>query len=324
MKISIIIPTHNRPGQLIRLLESLEKCVDELPEFEVIAVNDGSSVSYDQVQIEDWPFHFSIIYQENLGEAVARNTAASVANGEFLLFLDDDMEVTPGYVNAMFSVHRDLPGQILIGNMVTPILPDPTTYQNIMIPELNPVVFGEVPFTNILAGVLGVSKTLYNQLGQMQPVPDKKRGGWIDMDFAYRAYLQGVKFTRVGDAVVYHHDYAMMDFSTTCQRYEKVSRLAPALFLRLPGLRAHIPMFADKHPISWLEDDPWLIIRKIFRGAASTHFAVRTMELTVRFVEKSLPAPCLLRKLYRWVLGAHIYRGYRQGLREIEINANVS
>lgn len=324
MNISIIIPTHNRPGQLIRLLESLEKCVDELPDFEVFAVNDGSSAPYDNVQIEGWSFCFSIIYQENQGEAVARNAAANVANGELLLFLDDDMEVTPGYVNAMYSAHCDFPEQILIGNMITPVPPVPTIYQNIMIPELNPVVFGEVTFTNILAGVLGISKTLYNKLGQMQPVPDIKRGRWSDLDFAYRAYLEGVKFIRVRDAVVYHHDYTMMDFLTTCQRFTEVSRLAPALFSRLPGLKEHIPMFTDKHPISWTEDKTGIIIRKLLRRVASAQFLGRAMESTARFVEKYIPSPGILRPLYRWILGGYIYRGYRQGLREIEINTNDS
>ncbi len=75
-------------------------------------------------------------------------------------------------------------------------------------------------------------------------------------------------------------------------------------------------MFHDKTPISWRTDPPRLIVRKLARQAASTRPAVWALQQLVRIVERVHPSPALLRPLYRWVIGAYIYRGYRQGLKD--------
>jgi len=75
-------------------------------------------------------------------------------------------------------------------------------------------------------------------------------------------------------------------------------------------------MYEDKTPIAWHSDPPRLIVRKLARMAASTRPSVWAMEHLVRLLEHSYPSPTLLRPLYRWIIGAYIYQGYRQGLRE--------
>lgn len=318
MKTSVIIPTFNRPENLIRLLESIENSTIDCADFEVIAVNDGSTISYDAINQKQWSFAFKVLRQENQGEAIARNAAVDIAGGEFILFLDDDMQVAPGYLGAMQAAHLASPDQVLIGNMITPIPEQPTPYQKIVLPGLTPQLFGEVSFTSILAGVLGISRSLYEKIGRMQPVPDRERGRWTDIDFAYRAHLNGVIFSRISNAVVYHHDYAVLDLITTCQRYEEVSRLAPALFQMRPGLREYIPMYNDKHPITLHEDAPGLILKKLVRKAVSAKLCLRIMEEIIRFAEPRIPKPFILKPLYWGVLGGYIYQGYRQGLRDVE------
>ena len=85
----------------------------------------------------------------------------------------------------------------------------------------------------------------------------------------------------------------------------------------VPFLRSQLPMFRDSLPISFTQDPPGLIARKLARRVASTRLALGWLEMLAAAVEKCCPSPHLLRPLYRWILGGHIYRGYQAGTREL-------
>lgn len=60
-------------------------------DFEVIVVDDGSPRSIGEMpELQNPSFTLRIFRQENAGPAVARNTGAAQARGEFLAFTDDD------------------------------------------------------------------------------------------------------------------------------------------------------------------------------------------------------------------------------------------
>lgn len=93
MFFSVIIPTYDRPEQLATCLESLNGQRLERHNWEVIVVDDGSKKNIKGL-IEKLSLNYSwyYFYQENSGPGKARNTGASKARGDFLVFLDDDCE----------------------------------------------------------------------------------------------------------------------------------------------------------------------------------------------------------------------------------------
>jgi len=99
---SIIIPTYNRPVQLIRAINSIIKQTYKL--FEIIVVNDGSSLNYDEVEKEMLSYP-EIIYikQINSGRSVARNKGIEKANGQFICFLDDDDYYLPNHLEVLYN-----------------------------------------------------------------------------------------------------------------------------------------------------------------------------------------------------------------------------
>jgi hypothetical protein len=98
---------------------------------------------------------------------------------------------------------------------------------------------------------------------------------------------------------------------------------AVVLFQRYPALLAHVPMFYDKTPINWRQDTPHLIARKLTRTVASSRLALWTMEQIVHALEKRYPASTLLPSLYRFIVGAYIFLGYREGLNKFGQINNV-
>ena len=100
MKYSFIIPVYNRPEEVDELLHSLTEQRCKL--FEVIVVEDGSSVPCRQVmeryrpQLDVWYYN-----KENGGPGPARNYGAQHARGEYLIILDSDCILPPGYLQAV-------------------------------------------------------------------------------------------------------------------------------------------------------------------------------------------------------------------------------
>ena len=95
-KISVIIPTYNRPVQLRRAVESVLQ--QDLKDFEVIIVDDASDASNHQEIEAVVQLHPSIIMikqTENVGAAACRNQGIEGSKGNYLLFLDDDDQLLP-------------------------------------------------------------------------------------------------------------------------------------------------------------------------------------------------------------------------------------
>ncbi|MBP3774557.1 MAG: glycosyltransferase [Bacteroidaceae bacterium] len=100
MKYSVIIPVYNRPQEVDELLASLAG--QQLQDFEVIVVEDGSAVSCADV-VAGYRDRLPVRYlvKENAGPGPARNYGAAQAQGEYLLILDSDVVLPAGYLQAV-------------------------------------------------------------------------------------------------------------------------------------------------------------------------------------------------------------------------------
>jgi glycosyltransferase involved in cell wall biosynthesis len=93
-KVSVIIPTHNRADLIGRAVRSAltQTCSD----VEVLVIDDCSKDGTGEtvLAIRD-PRVKYVRHETNRGVSAARNTALSLATGEFIAFLDDDDEWLP-------------------------------------------------------------------------------------------------------------------------------------------------------------------------------------------------------------------------------------
>ncbi|MBD2059306.1 glycosyltransferase [Oculatella sp. FACHB-28] len=113
---SIIIPTYARPERLTNCLQAIAQLDYPGDRFEVIVVDDGSPTSMEAVVA---PFrdqlHLTLIRQVNAGPAKARNVGAEQANGQFLVFTDDDCAPVRDWLKALESRFTTTPSCIIGG-----------------------------------------------------------------------------------------------------------------------------------------------------------------------------------------------------------------
>ena len=99
--VSIVIPVHGKLAYTLACLRSLAKHGAQAA-YEVIVVDDASPDDSATTLAQIGGLHL-LRNAENLGFVGSCNAGAAMARGEFLLFLNNDTQVTPGWLDALLS-----------------------------------------------------------------------------------------------------------------------------------------------------------------------------------------------------------------------------
>ena len=99
MKASVIVVVHAGAHHLDDSLESLSSYVDS-PDIEVVLVDNGSPDRCGEVASKRWPSVKSVRSESNLGFAGGVHLGVESADGDVLVFLNDDAAASEGFVEA--------------------------------------------------------------------------------------------------------------------------------------------------------------------------------------------------------------------------------
>ncbi len=100
MNYSFIVPVYNRPNEVDELLQSLTQ--QTCKEFEVIVVEDGSSVPCQDVVLKyEGQLNVHYYAKPNSGPGQTRNYGVERAQGDYVLILDSDVVLPPTYLEGV-------------------------------------------------------------------------------------------------------------------------------------------------------------------------------------------------------------------------------
>ncbi len=116
IKSSIVIPVFNKAAFTLQCLHSLLTEID-LRESEVILVNNASTDDTTQVLLQFSDLIHVISNEENRGFVDACNQGAAAARGEFLVFLNNDTQVLPGWLKYLEDTIEQNPSVGAVGSM---------------------------------------------------------------------------------------------------------------------------------------------------------------------------------------------------------------
>src|SRR5436305_6133603 len=96
-RFSVVLPTFDRRDLVLEAIASVE--AQRFRDYELIVVDDGSTDgTRDAVAGRPGLIY---VWQENRGEAVARNEGVARAHGELVAFLDSDCLWRPNHLEVM-------------------------------------------------------------------------------------------------------------------------------------------------------------------------------------------------------------------------------
>ena len=132
-KVTLILTTYNRPSILEKSIAALHRQVLKNVELEIIVVDDCSTDENSELAaqvIAKFPGMRYHRNSQNKGLSGSRNAGATLGNGEFFLFLDDDIIVEPNYVVGHVDILASAPNIATVGSLRFP--PELTKDNNLM------------------------------------------------------------------------------------------------------------------------------------------------------------------------------------------------
>lgn len=114
IRISVVIPTYNRPGDVVCLLCSIKR--QSVKPLEVMVVDDTPNsiieVLCEKMRINLKENKIELLYLRNVKEpsiTTARNMGVKVARGDVVLFFDSDIIPLEGYIESILEVFMNYP-----------------------------------------------------------------------------------------------------------------------------------------------------------------------------------------------------------------------
>ncbi|MDQ0377051.1 glycosyltransferase [Amycolatopsis thermophila] len=231
--VTIVIPVHGQWSYTRRCLQSLEESGARVP-FEVVVVDDASPDDSAE-QLAACPGVRLVRTHANLGFLGAVNLGASHARGEFLVLLNNDTEVRPGWLDALTGVVRAEESIGLAGAKLV--------YPDGRLQECGGIVFADGSAANYGHGgdpddpryqavrdvdycsgaAILVRRELWERLGGF----DERYSPayYEDTDLAFAVRDAGYRTVVVPDAVVVHHEGVShgTDVTAGVKRYQEIN-----------------------------------------------------------------------------------------------------
>lgn len=243
MKISIVIPTYNGAHKIGNLLKALQRQTNV--NFETLVVIDGSQDNTIEIVegFKNYLHDLKIILQKNKGRAATRNVGAEQAQGDVLIFFDDDVEPFQNTVDLHIKHHLSVSDSILVGNLNMDIRGDKNDFYNYRFytekkwiakftKERELVSFQNYCFTS---QNLSMSKEIFFSLGGF----DERLSDSEDFDFSMRALLNHIRIYQNQNIFAWHCDF--------CDINEYIKRQRQYLFSKKSLLQLH-PEYSTLHP----------------------------------------------------------------------------
>jgi glycosyltransferase involved in cell wall biosynthesis len=179
MKISIVIPTHNRSESLSNAMESVLRLRDEA-DFEFVIVDNNSTDDTRQV-VDSYAPLARYVFEGNTSFTMARKTGADNAAGDILLYLDDDVLVRPGSLRRIVEVFSQFPDcGVIAGHIDAKYMQQPPQWTlgcqkafngwSLFNAETFPEVRHEFQTVPAAAGpMMAIRRTAYDRVGGFPP-----------------------------------------------------------------------------------------------------------------------------------------------------------
>ena len=205
VQFSVIIPTRNHPGALLRCLQSFTDLDFPEGEWELIVVNDGGADSFRAIT-NDFRDRLPLqtVDVDHAGPASARNAGAELGRGSCLAFTDDDCRVETDWLRQFAKGFEDDRWDALGGQSLNPVSDSAvaTAWHHLV-----DFLYGYMQDENgnalqLVSNNVAYRRAVYEALGGFDG--SFPFAGGEDTEFGYRLITRGYRQRYYPDAKIWH------------------------------------------------------------------------------------------------------------------------
>jgi GT2 family glycosyltransferase len=327
--VSVVVPTRGRPDTLVQLLDSVIAAEHPSERLQLIVVDDsgGDSRTAQVVRArESARVAPVLVSQDNRGAAAARNRGARMAEGDILLFCDDDIVVGRDHLRLHLDSQEEYPGALVNGvsqfgpSTLTRLASTPFGRYRIKLEaefeteaDGRPLSGGRVETRFVSARNLSLRRDLFWEVGGFDEA--FPFAGAEDQDLSIRARIRGSVLIRDHRIRVVNNE-SIVTFPQFCRREERSAQTMVVLARKRPAEAAGRPIITRNGPIA-RPDPASLIAAKLLKSAASRPVPLRAIHAMASWLERLNVPDRTLWPCYRRILALHVFRGVRTALRNV-------
>jgi GT2 family glycosyltransferase len=256
-RVSVVIPTHNRKEKLLACLDALAKQSVLPQEFEVIAIDDGSSdETREALANRDFPFAFTYLRQDRQGPGAARNLGIARSSGGLVLFIGDDVIADKRLVEHHLEAHARNPdiGVAILGHIDWPSeMPRNAVMDYVcgdaalqfaytLIPHLP-----ELDHRFFYTSNISLKRQFLIDAADagVRFDPSFTHAAFEDAEFAFRLIPRGLRIRYVSQARAFHDHW--LDLESFADREFRAGQMAVVFYRQHPGQDEQLQ-------VSWMEE----------------------------------------------------------------------
>lgn len=321
VKVSVIIPTHNRPDKLGDTVAGLRQQTLPATDYEILVMDDGSTPPVVLTGELENPT-CRVIRLAGVERSITRNTGAQKAKGEILVFVDDDMKVNQDFLACHLKAHQEWPGALVVGAVKLPGESLKTPFglfrQMLELQEV-PTQTGLVSVPNFCtAQNMSIRKSRFVELGGF----DERIVSSEDQELALRHTSSSGAIVFALEALAIHDDHSL-DIQSYCKRVTWGNEYALPFCQRYPDWPQNIERQQINGEVKFGQEPLSLSLRKVTKSILGQKPFLKLLFYLTNLLEQGMPQSPALDRLYRLLLGIHLQRGFREGLKKLREQAAV-
>jgi len=319
--ISVIIPTHNRSDALDLTLAHLAK-QNFSGSWELVVVNNNSTDNTDEI-IDAWkkkfPVALTLLHELRPGPAAARNAGATVARGDYLVFIDNDILAPSEFLWRHYSNVSMAPGHWFIGRIENAAELTSTAFGRYR-DHLQESFHSGLPddFPSEYFGATGanwcMSRFEFQNVGGYDD--SFVTASCEDLELAIRARKSGYKTMYDPAVTVIHNDWAI-DLRAYMNRQELYSFSSVKLFQLYGADSPQYEVVRQNRSVDFAADPPLLIAKKMLKRLFTKQVSYRSIATLGLIIEKLFPDSSFSWRVYRALTSVAICKGVRKGFKEL-------
>ena len=289
LRVSVVIPTHNRKDKLLACLDGLAHQSVLAKEFEVIVVDDGSTDgTANALDPARYPYALTCLRQENAGPGTARNAGLRKALGELVLYLGDDIYADQHLLEAHLLAHaaHAAPGDAVLGYLDWPPSFTPNAVMRYVCGEsLRQFAYARIPHMAELdhrffyTSNVSLKRQFLVEAADdgIEFDPAFRRAAFEDSELAFRLRPRGLRIHYAANAIAVHDHW--MDLESFARREFGAGEMAVVFYRKHPGedVQLQVRQVVDLvAPAGALRDQPDLL-RQLEAFDASTDVMLRAL-----------------------------------------------